>query len=190
MSTPKKRTAARASAQEPSNIVEILPPAEDERHDGWTVERQAAFLRALATTHNVAAAARSVGMSRQSAYRLRARLRGQPFDMAWDAAFQSAFDRLAEAAMERALNGIEVPHFHKGEQVGTSRRYDERLTIALLAMRERFLRAPGPMRHESGAYEAEDFRALLRRVSLGPEHWDGDEHDEVDGWDEACEAGD
>ena len=178
-------TRPKKSAPKPSNVVEILPAAP---HDGWSLEKQTAFLRVLATTHNVSAAARAVGMSRQSAYKLRARLKGQPFDMAWDAAFQSAFDRLAEAAMERALNGVEVPHFHKGEQVGTSRRYDERLTIALLAMRERFLRAPAPPRHEASAYEAEDFRALLKRVALGPETWEGDEHDEVEGWDEADEG--
>jgi len=184
MSTRLKRTPAPKT-----NIVEILPappPAgsAQERHDGWSLDKQVAFLRALASAHNVSAAARAVGMSRQSAYALRARLKGQPFDFAWDAAFQSAFDALAEAAMERALHGVEVPHYHHGELVGTSRRYDERLTIALLAMRERFLRAPGPMRHESSAYESEDFRALLKRVALGPECWEGDEHDEVEGWEE------
>jgi len=176
MSTPTKRK----SAPKPANVVEILPP---ERHDGWSPNRQAAFLQALAATHNVSAAARSVGLSRQSAYKLRARLKGQAFDMAWEAAFQSSFDRLAEVAMERALNGVEVPHYWKGELIGTFRRYDERLTVALLDMRERFLRPPAPPMHESGSYEAEDFRALLKRVALGPECWNGDEHDEVDGWD-------
>jgi len=43
----------------------------------------AEFLRQLAATHSVSAAARSVGMSRQSAYKLRDRLKGEPFDIAW-----------------------------------------------------------------------------------------------------------
>lgn len=110
-------------------------------------------------------------MTRQSAYKLRARLRGEPFDLAWDAAFQSSFDALAEAAMDRALNGVEVPHYHKGELVGTSRRFDERLTVSLLAMRNNFLRAPAPMRHPSSAYEPDDFRGLVERVERGPELW-------------------
>ena len=193
MNTRTKRTAPKSAgasapktASKTATVVEILPPAE--RHDSWTVDKQVGFLRELAAAHNVSAAARAVGMSRQSAYKLRARLKGQPFDMAWDAAFQSAFDELAEAAMERALNGIEVPHYHQGELVGTSRRFDERLTIALLGSRERFLRAPAPPMHESSSYEAEDFRALLKRVELGPETWDGDEHDEVEGWEEADEG--
>jgi molybdenum-dependent DNA-binding transcriptional regulator ModE len=90
------------------------------------------FLKHLGASHSVAAAARSVGMSRQSAYRLRNRLKGSTFDLAWEATYRHAFDQLAQAALERALNGVEVPHYHKGELVGTSRRYDERLTLALL----------------------------------------------------------
>ena len=53
------------------------------RHDGWTPERQAAFLRHLGECHCVAKAASAVGMSRQSAYALRSRLNGEPFDRAW-----------------------------------------------------------------------------------------------------------
>ena len=34
-------------------------------------------------------------MSRQSAYRLRSRLKGQPFDLAWDVAFHHSYDNLA-----------------------------------------------------------------------------------------------
>lgn len=102
--------------------------------DRWTPPRMAAFLRMLSATHSVRAAARSVGMSRQSAYRLRSRLKGGAFDLAWDIAFQHSYDNLAHAALERALNGVEIPVFCKGEQVGSYRKYDERLTIALLAM--------------------------------------------------------
>lgn len=159
------------------------------RRDGWTLERQTGFLRALAATHNVDQAARSVGMTRQSAYRLRARLRGEPFDLAWDAAFQAAFDVLAEAAMERALNGVEVPHFYKGEVVGTSRQFDGRLTVALLAMRHAFLRPPAPPWHEAAGYEVDDLRALLSRVAQGPEIWRNSAPEEDDDWEAEGGAG-
>ena len=144
------------------------------RHDGWTPDRQAAFLRELAATHSVAKAARSVGMSRQSAYGLRARLKGEPFDRAWQAALLCRFDVLAEAALDRALNGVEVPHFYNGELVGTSRRYDERLTLALLAMRasHKTPSANYDARNPADRYGAEDFGALLDRVANGPETWD------------------
>ncbi|GAB5348881.1 hypothetical protein [Alteriqipengyuania sp. 357] len=43
------------------------------RRDGWSPWRQCAFLAQLYFTGSVAAAARRVGMSRASAYRLRER---------------------------------------------------------------------------------------------------------------------
>lgn len=161
--------STRAKAKQDSAVTLTRMPVV--RRDGWSPDKQGEFLRALATTHSVAAAARAVGMSRQSAYRLRARLRNQPFDMAWEAAFQTAFDALAQAAMERAINGVEVPHYHNGELVGTSRRFDERLTIALFDRRDRFLRPLRPAWHEASEYEAGDFRGLLRRVEEGAESW-------------------
>jgi hypothetical protein len=100
----------------------------------WTKRKMAEFLRALAATHSVKAAAKTVGMSRQSAYKLRSRLKGKAFDAAWDEAFRHSYENLPYAALERALNGIEVPHYYKGELIGTSRRYDERLTVTLLKM--------------------------------------------------------
>ena len=49
----------------------------------WTGPKVVAFLKGLALTGSVAEAARRVGMSRQSAYRLRAR-RGPQFAAVWD----------------------------------------------------------------------------------------------------------
>jgi molybdenum-dependent DNA-binding transcriptional regulator ModE len=49
----------------------------------WTKPKLLAFLQALARGGSVAQAARGVGMSRQSAYRLRVRL-GADFAAVWD----------------------------------------------------------------------------------------------------------
>ncbi len=141
------------------------------RRNRWTRRRQATFLRALACSHSVKKAAHAAGMSRQSAYELRARLKGEPFDLAWHAALRCRFDALADAAMDRAMNGVEVPHFYKGELIGTSRRYDERLTVALLALRER-LAPPRSGHHLAGSYDASAFGRLVERVEDGPETWD------------------
>lgn len=54
------------------------------RRDGWTPERQLRFLEKLAETRSVSAAAASAGMSRESAYRLRARKEGLLFGHLWD----------------------------------------------------------------------------------------------------------
>ena len=137
------------------------------RSDGWSLDKQAKFLRALSATHSVTEAAKSVGMSRQTAYRLRSRLKGQPFDLAWEVAFHHSYDVLAHAALERALIGVEVSVFFQGEQIGSYRRYDERLTVALLGhatlggnpMLGRL--APTAEKH------ARDFESLLARLERG-----------------------
>lgn len=146
-------------------------PVHVRRGDRWNKPRMAEFLRQLAATHSVSAAARSVGMHRRSAYKLRARLKGQPFDIAWEAAFRHGYDNLAHAALDRALNGVEVPHYHGGELVGTHRRYDERLTVALLAMRNQ-VGAPMLGRYGAAAeYWGDRWDALLERVETGSTDW-------------------
>ena len=146
----------------------------------WTKPRMAEFLRELAACHSVAAAARHVGMSRQSAYRLRARLKGEPFDIAWEAAFQHGYDALHQAALERALFGVEVPVFHGGEQIGTRRHFDERLTCFLLSAR-----------NHQGAQQLSRYRAaadfwaarwdrLLGRVEEGHALWQPEWQDDDD----------
>lgn len=56
------------------------------RADGWTPLRQAEFIGELAETRSVAEAARRVGMTRETAYRLRQRKWAASFCAAWDAA--------------------------------------------------------------------------------------------------------
>ena len=53
------------------------------RRDGWTVPRQAQFLKILAATRSVTKAARVVRMSRESAHRLRQRDRHGLFAVMW-----------------------------------------------------------------------------------------------------------
>jgi hypothetical protein len=56
------------------------------RRDGWTAERQHAFIAALAETRCVAEACRSVGVSTQSAYALYRRPGAESFRAAFDSA--------------------------------------------------------------------------------------------------------
>ena len=106
-----------------------------QRHDGWTADKQIAFVEALAETACVAEACRRVGMSESSAYRLRRRPCGAPFRRAWDAALDHAMHRLEQAVLSRALHGVARPVFYKGEQVGEWRYHDERLAMFLLRYR-------------------------------------------------------
>lgn len=78
------------------------PPPEPAAPDNsrWTGPKAMAFLKALAQHGKVARAARSVGMSRQAAYRLRAR--APNFADFWDGALVEAQRRKAAARQARA----------------------------------------------------------------------------------------
>ena len=106
------------------------------RRDGWTPDRQIAFIRALAECGCVREACRRVGMSAEGAYELARRPDAQSFRIAWDVAMDQAVRRIGDGAFSRAINCIEIPHFYKGELVGTHRRYDERLTMFILRTRD------------------------------------------------------
>ena len=94
------------------------------------------FIETLAACGCVADAARAVGMSETSAYRLRNRSDALAFRIAWRAALDAGVERLADAAFSRALNGVPRPIFRGAEQVGEYRHFDERLTMLLLRYRD------------------------------------------------------
>jgi hypothetical protein len=124
-------------ASSPKLPVEFTPVPVRPRHDGWTVERQIAFVEKLADTNSITAAAKHVGMSRESVRQLRRRPDGREFRDACDAALDCGYAEVEETAMERSKNGVARPIFYKGEQVGEWRQHDERLTMFLLRFRRR-----------------------------------------------------
>ena len=63
----------------------FTPVKHRSRKDGWSAQIQCAFLAHLYITGSVAAAARSVGRSRASAYNLRAHAGAESFAQSWDA---------------------------------------------------------------------------------------------------------
>ena len=148
------------------NAPETLTPADQfdpvelrSRHDGWTPERQYAFIEALAETGCVEQAAGIAKISVQSAYRLRRRADAQAFRLAWEAALDHAVSRISHAAISRAIHGTPRPIFYRGEQVGESRHYDERLTMFMLRLRDpvRY----GVWRDKLEAVQHEDGAALI-----------------------------
>lgn len=96
------------------------------RTDGWTPERQRAFLILLSTNGSVSEACRDIGLSRESAYRLRRKPEGRLFARLWEAALLLARERLADEAVERAMKGTEEAIVYRGEQVGSRTKLDNR----------------------------------------------------------------
>lgn len=119
------------------------PPAFDPvpvrpRSDGWTPEKQVGFIQALTATGSVEQAARHVGMTARSARDLRTRRDAASLRAAWEAALLAGAPALVEAAMERALNGVVVPIYYKGEQVGERRVFNEALTMYLMRHHDQY----------------------------------------------------
>ena len=116
------------------------------RRDGWTVERQAAFLGMLAETGSVLGACEAVGISRNSAYRLRARPGAESFAAAWDAALGGPIRKVTVPDLAfRALHGsIQVVLF-RGRYRGAQRKPDNSALLRhmrqLDRMTERWARA-------------------------------------------------
>ena len=120
-------------------------PRQCHRHDGWTPERQHAFIEALADTGSVEAACKAVNMAQRGAYYLRRQPGAEQFRTAWQAALQLGVARVEDVAMDRALNGVEEPVYSYGALIGTRRRYNDRLLMFILRNRapERFATGGG-----------------------------------------------
>ena len=171
--TKRPTTTAASTAVVPATLTESITTPDTTRHDGWTRERMIAFLEALVETASVSIAAQSVGMTRQTAYRLRARLIGQPFDHAWEAALEFGLQQLHNEALDRAMNGVPVPIYYGGEQVGERRHYNETLTRFLLDNPN----ARAKARHSPSvrASALAEWNATMKRVQTGPIVWTADE---------------
>ena len=111
-------------------------PVERVRADGWSALKQRRFILALDAMGSVGPAARSVGMSRSSAYRLRERAGAESFAAVWDRAIEIGQARMWDAAMERALDGVTTVTVRRGGSVSIAGGMDFRLMNAALSERE------------------------------------------------------
>ncbi len=152
--------AARAAGRD-------VRPGRATRADGWTPERIAIFLNALAETGFVTEAARAAGMSGPSAYGLRNSAKGQSFALAWDAALLRASPSLNQTLTSRAIHGWDEPVFRDGKICGHRRRYDNRLAMRLLHWHER--RAASDRRAAAVRLVADEFEQFVGIVARGGE---------------------
>lgn len=124
-----------------------VPVRRRPRRDGWTEEKQRRFIEVLADTGLVGQAAKEVGMSRASAYRLRRAAHAGAFARAWDLARERAGALIEDIAFERAIEGVEVETYDgEGELSRVRTVYNDRLLTFLL----RHLR---PERYSAAARE-------------------------------------
>ena len=118
--------------EEREPLPDFTPVPRNYRHDGWTPERQKAFIEALADTGCVTRAARMVNISQQNAYALRRAAGADGFRKAWDAALDFGLKRLKDVAFERAIEGYLVPVFVAGRLAGFRRKHNDALLMFCL----------------------------------------------------------
>jgi hypothetical protein len=114
------------------------------RRDGWTVQRQADFLGMLAETGSIMGACEAVGMSRKSAYDLRARPGAGSFAVAWDAALGAPVRKVTVADLHfLAHHGLVRPMLFRGRYRGAARKPDNSALLRLSGRLERAVRDEG-----------------------------------------------
>lgn len=124
-----------SSDSPPPPVPSFAPVPVRRRADGWTPGRQAAFLEHLAARLSVTEAAGRVGMSRESAYRLRGRKGAESFAAAWDAIACALPDRGPsehEVLWNRAFHGVLKPVIRGGKEVATIHSFDNNALLRLL----------------------------------------------------------
>ena len=111
------------------------------QHNSWTPALQQRFILALARGAAAGEAARGLGRTRQSVYRLRGRPGGESFAAAWDRALAFAQQvRSAGRGPGAGSVGIEtllVPRYYRGRLVGFVQREDTAGAMRLLARLDR-----------------------------------------------------
>jgi transposase-like protein len=138
---PVTLTAAQLAEAAGDELPDPIPfdpvPRLRRRRNGWTEERQRAFIAVLQLCGSISAAARAVGMSPRSAYRLAEADGADSFARAWDAAFAEGIARMRADALDRSIHGSLVPVYRGGRLVRVEHRRNDRLAIALLGGRDR-----------------------------------------------------
>lgn len=150
--------------EELPSFLRFAPVPGKARHDGWSAALQFRFVLALARGAGVDEAARGVGRTRHSAYRLRRRAGAAGFAAAWDEAIASAQAARAAAArrptVSSTIETLLVPRYYRGRLIGYVEREDLRGALARLAQLDRLaarIEAEG---------QGDELRALSER--LGP----------------------
>lgn len=98
-----------------------------------TSRAQAAFLREYALCGNVLRACQAAKVARATLYGNW--VKRPEFKALFDQVAEDAIDLLEEEARRRAVDGVDEPVFHKGDQCGVIRKYSDTLLITLLKAR-------------------------------------------------------
>ncbi|WP_121118024.1 hypothetical protein [Croceibacterium ferulae] len=121
----------------------FLPVPLRARRDGWTPARQARFIAQLVKSACVRKAAQAIGLSRESAYRLRRHPAAGSFRAAWDTAIsgkQQARWKFTQAeARDLAVDGPFHIALHRGQPCSIRRKPDDSRLLSYVTRLDRLL---------------------------------------------------
>lgn len=141
------------------------------------VRKAGDFIRALRECNcNVSKASRMSGLRQSEADSLR--IRCEYFARAWEDAYNEVTDRLEEAGLRRAIDGIEEEIYWKGIRVGTKRTYSDSILNMMLQGRRSTvyksrtaseLSGPngGPIETTDLSWAKDKLKAMMERRSQG-----------------------
>ena len=119
-------------------------------HNAFLPRLQAHFLGFLAESGSVSFACGMVGMSRQSAYRLRTKSGAESFCAAWDAALGMPVRRVTITDLQfLAYRGLIKPRFRGGKYIGSRQNPDNSALLRLMSHYDRALARVDRMGDES-----------------------------------------
>lgn len=124
-----------------SDLLRFAPVPLRAQHNGWSPELQVRFILALARGAGPDEAARGLGRTRQSVYRLRKKPGAESFAAAWDRA-QALARRVSQAAHGpvAGIGGVEtllVPRHYRGRLIGFVQREDVAGAMRVLGQLDR-----------------------------------------------------
>jgi hypothetical protein len=137
-SLPPRLAAMAASL--PLHALAFTPVPGRARRDGWSPERQQAFILRLALCGCVNAWAKAVEMRARGAHKLRERPGAESFAAAWDKALDWGRERWFDHSIERALLGEIRSYHYRGRTCGEDIRFGDGLSIAVLNALKRVYR--------------------------------------------------
>ena len=141
---PKRLARERRAHRRRKRPPFFRPPTLRARADEWSDARQFGLFSQLHVTGSVAAAARSVGMTRASAYRLRERQGAQSFAQAWDRVltppgsghFSAPTEDFRKVTFQELSRRLETdlvqPGIYRGRMCGIRRKPDDSALFRLL----------------------------------------------------------
>ncbi|HEX8622728.1 MAG TPA: hypothetical protein VF718_12230 [Allosphingosinicella sp.] len=120
-----------SSEGEPPDRLAFEPVPLRHRCDGFTPEKQRAYVEALADCGIAREAAARVGLTEQAIARVRRRSDARSFDRACEAAHLFGARRIRSTLWERAIEGTVRGRYYRGELIAEERVFDNRLLTYL-----------------------------------------------------------